>query len=438
LLFEILNEPNTKLTPKKWNMLLAETFPIIRESNPTRPVIIGTAEWGGVAALSKLVLPKDPNIILTIHYYSPMEFTHQGASWVKNSNAWLGTKWQGTYFQKLAIVSDFDYARHYAKKNNIPVFIGEFGALETADIESREKWNAFCTRLLEKYGFSWAYWEFSSGFGVYNNDSKKWNDALLNALMSSDTSILAMGKPKLGKNILKNGDFSRDTSSWYLQIIDSLSEVTFSTDSNGFTIKPGKKDTLGYYIQLTQFKINLKKGRSYVLMFDISAASERSIAAYSGLARAPWDKYYGSNWNVTAFGQIRTIAIPFTMTEDDPEARVSFDFGGDTVETTLANVKLLDLDEAAIKITRYKPFDTGRITAYPVRNGLLVNLNRPFRGKVSASIFSPYGKVMVRVHDIVPDNNSTFALPFSNRTQNLWILHVTSSLFSESILLNNF
>ncbi|MGD9201290.1 MAG: cellulase family glycosylhydrolase [Chitinispirillia bacterium] len=346
LFFEILNEPNTNLTAKKWNSLLAETFMIIRKSNPTRPIIIGVAEWGGVGALGKLVLPKDSNIILTIHYYSPLEFTHQGASWVKGSNSWLGTKWQGTYFEKLAIVSDFDYVRNYAKKNNVPVFIGEFGAFEKADMKDRGKWTSFCARFFEKCGFSWAYWEFCSSFGIYENSSKKWNETLVTALLSTDTSILAMETDSLGEDILKNGDFSKDTSFWYLQIVDSLSETTFKTDKKGFSIKPGKRDTLGYYVQLNQFNINLKKDHSYVLMFDVSSASERSIAAYCGIAHEPWTTFYGTNWGVAAFDEVRTVTVPFTMTENDTSARIAFDFGGDTIETTIANVKLLDLGKS--------------------------------------------------------------------------------------------
>jgi len=41
VVFEILNEPNRELTPEVWNGFLSEALAIIRESNPTRTVIIG-------------------------------------------------------------------------------------------------------------------------------------------------------------------------------------------------------------------------------------------------------------------------------------------------------------------------------------------------------------------------------------------------------------
>jgi len=82
LYFEILNEPNGKLTPDIWNDYLAEGLAKIRATNPTRMVIIGTANWGGIDGLAQLKLPDDPNIILTVHYYNPFNFTHQGADFV--------------------------------------------------------------------------------------------------------------------------------------------------------------------------------------------------------------------------------------------------------------------------------------------------------------------------------------------------------------------
>jgi len=88
LLFEILNEPHGNLTPSLWNLLLADALSVIRRSNPARTVIIGTANWGGLGALDYLTIPaEEQNAIVTIHYYEPFHFTHQGAEWVAGSQA---------------------------------------------------------------------------------------------------------------------------------------------------------------------------------------------------------------------------------------------------------------------------------------------------------------------------------------------------------------
>ena len=109
VLFEILNEPNQKLTPKLWNEYLADALKIIRETNPNRTVVIGPAFWNSIDHLGELELPdNDRNIIVTVHYYKPMSFTHQGAPWNEQNKNKSGIEWLGTEADLAAIKKDFD------------------------------------------------------------------------------------------------------------------------------------------------------------------------------------------------------------------------------------------------------------------------------------------------------------------------------------------
>ncbi len=186
LIFEILNEPHDQLTPELWNEYAAEALQIIRKSNPKRAVIIGTANWGGPGSLNQLQLPNDSLLILTFHYYSPFNFTHQGAPWVSGSDAWLGTQWQGSPGEQQAIRDDFQKVRNWAMAHHVPVFLGEFGAYSRADMDSRVRWTSFVAREAERNGFSWAYWEFCSGFGAYDAQSNQWRTELLQALVPQE------------------------------------------------------------------------------------------------------------------------------------------------------------------------------------------------------------------------------------------------------------
>lgn len=182
--FEILNEPHDNLTAELWNEFLLDALDIIRETNPYRTVIIGTAEWGGIQGLEKLYIPEsDTNIIATVHYYNPFQFTHQGAEWVDGSDAWLGTKWTGTEEDKNQIVQDFNIILNWMAHHNRPMFIGEFGAYNAADMESRIIYTAFIARYCESKNISWGYWEFCSGFGAFDPETNEWREGLLNALI---------------------------------------------------------------------------------------------------------------------------------------------------------------------------------------------------------------------------------------------------------------
>ena len=184
LVFEILNEPHDKLTAGLWNDYYRDALRVIRETNPQRCVLLGVAEWGGTSALKSLtIVPNDNHLILTIHYYNPFQFTHQGAEWVEGSDAWLGTKWNDTQAERQAVIDEFQAAVALSKSKNIPIHIGEFGAYSKADMDSRVKWTRFLSRWFEQQGFSWAYWEWNSGFGIYDPQTKTYRTQLVNALI---------------------------------------------------------------------------------------------------------------------------------------------------------------------------------------------------------------------------------------------------------------
>jgi len=182
--FELINEPHDKFIEDKWNAAIPPLLKTVRKTNPTRPVIVGPAHWNAIRALDKLELPQDDrSLILTVHYYDPFEFTHQGASWVKGSDKWKGRKWTGSDDEQAAIRKQFEKAADWAKKHDRPVFLGEFGAFQAADMDSRAKWTRFVAREAEKHGFSWAYWEFCSGFGAYDLRTDMWRAPLKAALL---------------------------------------------------------------------------------------------------------------------------------------------------------------------------------------------------------------------------------------------------------------
>ena len=183
VLFELLNEPNQKLTVEMWNTFLAEAIKVIRESNPDRTLIIGPGNWNGIESLNTLKLPdNDRNIIATVHFYHPMRFTHQGAAWASDYKNLSGIKWTGTPDEKKEIESKLKVAADWSLKNNRPIFLGEFGAYDKGDMDSRARYTAFVARTAEKLGFSWAYWQFDSDFIVYNVDKESWVEPILNAL----------------------------------------------------------------------------------------------------------------------------------------------------------------------------------------------------------------------------------------------------------------
>jgi endoglucanase len=185
LYFEILNEPTTNLVAEKWNKIIPEALAAIRETNPERYVIIGPDSWNNIGRLSTLQLPEDDRrIIVTFHYYSPHEFTHQGASW---SSAYE-IKYQawGSDEEIKALTDEFDAALAWSQQEQRPLFIGEFGSYCAAPLDSRVVWTSTVRAEAEKRGFSWAYWDFGTNFAVYNLAAREWHEPILRALIPED------------------------------------------------------------------------------------------------------------------------------------------------------------------------------------------------------------------------------------------------------------
>jgi len=182
VVFEILNEPNGQLTDAVWNAWLVEALAVIRQTNPTRNVIIGPAAWNNIGRLDALALPAaDRHIIATVHYYLPMEFTHQGASWVSSASK-IGVTW-GTRVERRRLKHDFALVQRWAKAQDRPILLGEFGTYDKGDMASRAVYTAAVAREAEALGWAWTYWQFDPDFLVFDMKSDNWVKPIHDALI---------------------------------------------------------------------------------------------------------------------------------------------------------------------------------------------------------------------------------------------------------------
>lgn len=185
LIFEVMNEPTWKADAEAWNRVQNRTVALMRESNPTRRIMIGGIDYTGLFALDKLVPPEnDPSLIASFHYYFPLEFTHQGAAWSPTYKDIRDVRWEGTPAEVEDIRKGiFEHAVSWSRRYNIPMNLGEFGALSTADMESRARYTRCVRKTCEEFGISWSYWEFNKGFGICDYKTGELKMPLVEALL---------------------------------------------------------------------------------------------------------------------------------------------------------------------------------------------------------------------------------------------------------------
>jgi endoglucanase len=345
LLFEIMNEPHDKLTPELWNGFMAEGLKAIRKTNPTRAVLVAPGEYNSLGALPKIKLPEDKNIILSIHYYNPFQFTHQGAEWIGgDANSWLGTKWEDLEMERNQVESEFSYLKIFQKQANIPVNIGEFGAYSKADIVSRNKWTTFLSRWFEQQGYSWAYWEFSAGFGIYDPATTTYKQSLVDALIKNPLPVAQ----KLPTKELYKSNFNNGTDGFNIAVQPG-SQASLTNNSN-LVVDVKTAVSNSWHVQLTKTDIKLENSKRYLVTIRGFADKNVGISNYIGRASGDYASYSG--YPQLTFGTVeKDMTYIFTMTQPtDNKARMSFDMGSTIAKFTITNIKIEEILDAVVVI----------------------------------------------------------------------------------------
>ena len=184
--FELLNEPHGQLDAARWNALSAQVLAAVRETNPTRTVVIGPTRWNNMNELPTLQLPEtDRNILVTFHSYEPFRFTHQGAPWANLTGV------SGVTFGEAdlpEIRAGYAKVAEWARANDRPIMLGEFGAYDKGGIPMamRVAYTDAITREAERNRFAWAYWQFDSDFIAYDINKGEWVEPIRAALIPPD------------------------------------------------------------------------------------------------------------------------------------------------------------------------------------------------------------------------------------------------------------
>lgn len=233
LLFELLNEPCKELNPERLNALHAKMIATVRESNPTRMLIVDGYFWAAANYLESLVVPAaDLNIALSFHMYQPILFTHQGAAWMdpefqssgvvfpgppnapaSRSAAAQSTDWTRSWLDSYernpestnpssvdAVRREFDIATRVAAKTGRSIYMGEFGAIDFAEPISRENYLRLVRREAEHRGIAWTLWDDGGRMQGMDVHEGTWIEVVARALLNDQPggpapSVVVPGAP---------------------------------------------------------------------------------------------------------------------------------------------------------------------------------------------------------------------------------------------------
>lgn len=183
---EPFNEPHFK-DADNWYHLQEQLVKEIRKAMPAHTILV-TPVTETIAAVTNMKLLKDKNVMYSYHFYLPFELTHQGAAWTWKSfpqgytypnNDWNSDRMRTDFFDPL---------HHWAQKNDISLYGGEFGVIKNADKASRIKWLSDVVMHMKENKLAGAVWEFKKGdFSILkpltnSSDTVQFDNDFLNVL----------------------------------------------------------------------------------------------------------------------------------------------------------------------------------------------------------------------------------------------------------------
>jgi len=196
--FEIMNEPHSSayghVTSAWWPPVQERFARAIRAVAPDNTLVATGEKWGGIDGLVAIRPLPDPNVVYSFHYYEPLTFTHQGASWAGKARAELSdipypsspdavraalarladpharallTEYGRERWNITTIRAWIRRAVEWGRRWDVPILCGEFGVYKkVAPPEARDRWIRDVRTVLEEYHIGWAMWDYDEGFGI--------------------------------------------------------------------------------------------------------------------------------------------------------------------------------------------------------------------------------------------------------------------------------
>jgi len=108
----------------------------------------------------------DSQIVRSIHFYQPTDFTLQSAPWftIKKTSVTYPTPTNSTnkdIWNAQRVKSELTSLAQEARSSTIPVVLTEFGTLFPTKLTGQLQWVTDMASIAQKLGLGWHYWHYS-------------------------------------------------------------------------------------------------------------------------------------------------------------------------------------------------------------------------------------------------------------------------------------
>jgi len=194
VVLELLNEPHDLKDKGAWTKMQTSLAAVVRKGAPKHTILATGDEWGGVDGLVKMEPLADANVIYSFHFYEPMTFTHQAATWgaanwkhlsgvpypaaakalqpIMKTTADQGAKGELEAYGKAGwnaakIEERIARVATWGEQHHVAIYCGEFGVHRKAAPDGdRGRWLHDVSQSRGKHHIGWAMWDYAGGFSL--------------------------------------------------------------------------------------------------------------------------------------------------------------------------------------------------------------------------------------------------------------------------------
>ncbi len=208
--YEILNEPLVE-NPALWHDIAERLVALIRQVDSLHTVIVPAHGSSGVGELLSFRPIVGDRLLYTFHFYAPLVFTHQGATWLENyaslknipypsegspdekvpsegrsqlspeaQKLWEG--YRSSQFNRIQLATQIKQAAQWRDHYQVSLYCGEYGVHNVAPKDDRIRWHQDVSELLTSENMGHALWSYRDGFGLVPEGQTSMDQRLLQAI----------------------------------------------------------------------------------------------------------------------------------------------------------------------------------------------------------------------------------------------------------------
>jgi hypothetical protein len=190
---ETMNEPEIE-DAKSWQAIQEKLLTAMRAGAPRHTLIATGHAWSNLDRLREVRPVADRNVVYNFHFYEPIQFSHQGATWgmaqwrhthdvpypsdaeaiaailpgIENAEARRYLEQFGEErWNRRRVRARIAHALRWARMHDVSLTCNEFGAHRPATPrEDRLRWLRDVRGELEAAGIGWCVWDYARSFAV--------------------------------------------------------------------------------------------------------------------------------------------------------------------------------------------------------------------------------------------------------------------------------